>query len=115
MTRRTELKTDDRRSWWLRIFARDSTSKVVEIVSRANLVQALAMLRKEAGYSTSSDSTVRKKVMALFKSEPWSRHSLLNATVQNGTVTLWGIVDSEAEKDAARVAAEQVPGVQWIA
>ena len=33
--------------------------------------------------------------MAQFKSEQWSKHALLNATVQDGTVELWGIVDSE--------------------
>ena len=55
---------------------------------------------------------IRKKLMAQFKSEQWSKHALLNATVQDGTVKLWGIVDSEAEKEAARVAAEQVAGVR---
>jgi osmotically-inducible protein OsmY len=59
-----------------------------------------------------SDSMIRKKLMAQFKSEQWSKHALLNATVQDGTVKLWGIVDSEAEKEAARVAAEQVAGVR---
>ena len=54
---------------------------------------------------------IRKKLMAQFKSEQWSKHALLNATVQDGTVELWGIVDSEAEKEAARVAA-QVAGVR---
>ena len=57
---------------------------------------------------------IRKRIMAHFKSEQWSKHSLLNATVQGGTVKLWGIVDSEAEKEAARLAAEQVAGVQAI-
>jgi osmotically-inducible protein OsmY len=52
--------------------------------------------------------------MAQFRSEQWSKHSLLNVTVQGGTVKLWGIVDSEAEKEAARVAAEQVAGIQPI-
>ena len=57
---------------------------------------------------------IRKKLMAQFKSEQWSKHALLNATVQDGTVELWGIVDFEAEKEAARVAAEQVAGVRAI-
>ena len=91
-----------------------ANGKVVGIVSRANLIQALASLRKENEQSTTSASMIRKKVMAQFKSEQWSKHSLLNATVQGGTVKLWGIVDSEAEKEAARVAAEQVAGVQAI-
>ena len=80
--------------------------KMVGIVSRANLIQALASSRKETEPSTISDSMIRKKIMTQFKSEQWSKHSLLNATVQGGTVKLWGIVDSEAEKQAARVAAE---------
>jgi CBS domain-containing protein len=88
--------------------------KVVGIVSRANLVQALATSRGESDRGTKSDSSIRRKVMAQLRSERWSRHSLLNATVRGGKVTLWGIVDTEAEKDAARVAAEQVAGVQAI-
>jgi osmotically-inducible protein OsmY len=89
-------------------------AKVVGIVSRANLLQALASLREESQQSTISDSMIRKKVMAQLKSEHWSKHLLLNATVQDGKVKLWGIVDTEAEKGATRVAAEQVAGVQAI-
>jgi predicted transcriptional regulator len=88
--------------------------KVVGIVSRANLIQALAGLREEDRQSATQDSTIRKKVMAQFRSEPWSKHALLNAMVQDGTVKLWGVVDSEAEKEAARVAAEQVAGVRAV-
>jgi CBS domain-containing protein len=88
--------------------------KVIGIVSRANLIQALASFRKESEQSTITDSMIRKRIMAHFKSEQWSKHSLLNATVQGGTVKLWGIVDSEAEKEAARLAAEQLAGVQAI-
>ncbi len=88
--------------------------RVVGIVSRANLVQALASSREESRQSTISDSTIRKKIMLQLESERWSKYALLNATVQDGTVKLWGIVDSEAEKEAARVAAEQVAGVRAI-
>jgi CBS domain-containing protein len=88
--------------------------KVVGIVSRANLIQAMASLREEGEQNTISDSTIRKRVMKQFKLEKWSKGSLLNVTIQDGTVKLWGIVDSEAEKDAARVAAELVEGVQAI-
>ena len=42
------------------------------------------------------------------------RAALLSATVEDGTVKSWGIVDSEAEKEATRVAAEQVAGVRAI-
>ena len=164
LTRRTEVATDYRLSWWLQIFARKSKEaiaieyvksharrvkdimtrevitarpatplrdiaalleknkrvpivakgKVVGIVSRANIVQALASLRKESPQSTITDSMIRKKVMAQFKSEQWSKHSLLNATVRGGIVKLWGIVDSEAQKKAAQVAAQLVAGTRVI-
>jgi osmotically-inducible protein OsmY len=52
--------------------------------------------------------------MLQLHSEQWSKHSLLNATVEGGVVKLWGVADSEAEKEAARVAAEQVAGVQAV-
>jgi osmotically-inducible protein OsmY len=38
----------------------------------------------------------------------------LNVTVQDGKVRLWEVVDSEAEKQAARVAAELVEGVKAV-
>ena len=88
--------------------------RVVGIVSRANLVQALASLREDSEQSTISDAAIRKKVMLQLHSEQWSRHSLFNATVEGGIVKLWGVADSEAEKEAARVAAEQVAGVQAV-
>ena len=91
-----------------------ANGKVVGIVSRANLIQALASLRKESEQSTASDSMIRKKVMAQLRSEQWSKNSILNATVEGGKVKLWGVVDSETEKEAARVAAEQVAGILAI-
>jgi osmotically-inducible protein OsmY len=88
--------------------------KLVGIVSRANLIQALATTSQEDKQMTTSDSVIREKVMAQFESEEWSKHSTLNATVAAGTVQLWGFVGSDAEKEAARVAAELVPGVRAI-
>jgi CBS domain-containing protein len=88
--------------------------QVVGIVSRANIIQALAGLREGPVRTTTSDSMIRKNVMKQIKSEKWSKGSLLNVTVQDGKVQLWGVVDSEAEKQAARVAAELVAGVKAI-
>ena len=88
--------------------------RLVGIVSRANLIQALASQRKPDQQDPTTDAAIRDKIMAQFKSESWSKHSTLNATVQGGTVELWGTVGSEAEKEAARVAAELVSGVRAV-
>jgi CBS-domain-containing membrane protein len=88
--------------------------KMIGIVSRANLIQALASLPKDTKRNMISDSRVRKKVVKQLQAEKWAKGSLLNVTVHNGMVKLWGIVDTEAEKEAVRVAVELVEGVRAI-
>jgi len=89
--------------------------KLVGIVSRANLLQALASVgtRIQTGV-TADDAAIRAAVEAKLKSEPWVKSSLLNVIVHDGTVELWGIVDSQVEKNALRVAAEVTPGVRAV-
>jgi len=42
------------------------------------------------------------------------RPSMLNVTVRDGTVDLWGFVTSDDEKKATRIAVEIIPGVKTI-
>jgi CBS domain-containing protein len=89
--------------------------KVVGIVSRANLLQALAALRKQITVERpADDAALRDRVLAQLKSEPWMRVSQVNVTAHDGTVDLWGIVDTLSEKNAMRVAAEITPGVRKV-
>jgi CBS domain-containing protein len=89
--------------------------KIVGIVSRANLIQALATFRKNALEARPvADAELREKLVSRLKSEPWLRPNLINVTVTDGTVDLWGVVDTSAEKQALRVAAEIVPGVKSV-
>ena len=52
--------------------------------------------------------------MARLKNERWARPALLSVTVQDGTVDLWGIVESETEKKAVHILAEVTPGVRAV-
>jgi osmotically-inducible protein OsmY len=89
--------------------------KVIGIVSRANLVQALASRWKQnEARPAVDDLTIREEVMARLDAEPWMRFRSVNVIVQDATVELWGIVDSEAAKQAVRVAAEITPGVRAV-
>jgi osmotically-inducible protein OsmY len=89
--------------------------KLVGIVSRANLLQALASLTKQVEVATKvNDSQIREKVLTQLNAEPWTRPSLINVIVQEGTVELWGVVESASEKKAVRVAAEVTPGVRAV-
>jgi CBS-domain-containing membrane protein len=88
--------------------------RVVGIVSRANLIQALATYRGRAAEAHPADAELREKVMSRLRSEPWVRPTFVNVTVADGTVDLWGIVDSATEKQALRVAVEVIPGVKAV-
>lgn len=84
--------------------------KLVGLVSRANLVQAVAAAGTKLEIPV-SDSVIREKLMSRLREESWANSSLLNATVHDGVVTLWGLAASPTERQAIRVAAETTPGV----
>lgn len=88
--------------------------RLVGLVSRANLLHALATLRRQAPVSPVADADLRKTIMARLEDEPWLSTSLINVTVTNGVVDTWGVVDSAAEKQALRVAIEEIPGVKTV-
>jgi signal-transduction protein with cAMP-binding, CBS, and nucleotidyltransferase domain len=86
--------------------------KLVGIVSRANLLQAIATIGKTIKPAVAvNDATLREKVIAQLDRQPSTWPSLINVIVHDGTVELWGMVDTESEKRAVRVAAEVTPGV----
>jgi len=84
--------------------------QVVGIVSRANLIQAVASDRKKPEASP-SDKAIREQLLAHLQSQRWADTGLVNATVTDGVVDLWGISNSEVEQKAIRIAAESIPGV----
>lgn len=88
--------------------------KLVGIVSRANLVQALFKPRQEISSAKKiTNSDLREKILAQLRLEPWWPGDV-NVVVDDGDVELWGIVESQVEKDAIRVAIEGTPGVRAI-
>jgi osmotically-inducible protein OsmY len=88
--------------------------KLVGVVGRANILQALASATKKlSSLTTANDSELRKKVQSRLAAEPW-RPTMLTVTVQDETVDLWGLVHSVEEKKAAQLAAETTPGVRAV-
>jgi CBS domain-containing protein len=89
--------------------------RIVGIVSRADLLRALAVRGvKPMVPETQDDRAIRDQLLALLKREPWADTHFLNILVSEGVVHLWGLVRSEAERRALRVAAETVPGVLGV-
>ena len=87
---------------------------LVGIVSRANLLHALASLSREVAPSAKTDEAIRDAVLAELDRQPWAPRHLIDVVVRNGLVELWGTVIDPAQRDAARVAAETVPGVKAV-
>jgi CBS domain-containing protein len=89
--------------------------KLVGIVSRANLVRALAMTANEPPSSVElDDRTIRDELLAELKAQKWAEVSPANVTVKDGVVHLWSSYLSEQEKRALVVAAENTAGVRRV-
>ena len=89
--------------------------KLVGILSRANLVRALAMTIDEAPSGAEADDRrIRDKLLAELKAQRWAEVSPANITVKDGVVHLWSSYLSEQEKRALVVAAENIPGVRRV-
>jgi CBS domain-containing protein len=86
--------------------------KVVGIVSRANLLQALASVVGNIPSAGSNDAAIHDQIMTELGNQPWAPQ--FNVTVRDGIVDLWGIVLAPRQREAAIVAAENVSGVKEV-
>jgi CBS domain-containing protein len=89
-------------------------AEVVGIVSRANLVHALAGLAGEVKPTTASDQAIRDRIIAELAGQTWAPTALINVIVRDGVVELWGTITDERERQAIIVAAENAPGVKAV-
>lgn len=86
--------------------------KLVGIVSRANLLQGLAVAGTEWAI-TPSDRDIKISIETAAH-DAGMPMLYINFTVVDGIVTIWGMVKSEAEKAAMRKAAEGIAGVREV-
>jgi len=89
--------------------------KLVGIVSRANLLHGLAndiIEQHEPG--AAADRVVRARVIDALMSEPQLTSSLVNVTVNDGEVKLWGVVEEDSQRAAAERAAKATTGVRSV-
>ena len=87
--------------------------QLVGIISRSNLLQAAAALARDIPGPTATDDQIRSKIIAAIEGTDWSP-SRFNVIVRDGIVHLDGLVTDERCRQAAIVAAENVPGVRQV-
>lgn len=89
--------------------------RLVGIVSRANLLQAITAQRDQ-GLETPSkdDRAIRDELVAQLKAKHWLNTRHLNIVAQDGVVHLWGLVNADSQRDALKVAAGNISGVKEV-
>jgi CBS domain-containing protein len=88
-----------------------SGDKVVGIVSRANLLHALARLSEVAATPSQTDADIRRRIIGEIQRQPWGQPTGIEIAVRDGVVELWGAIFDERERQALKVACENTPGV----
>ncbi len=86
--------------------------KLVGIVSRANLLQGFAM-SAPTWPMLQDDRQIRVALKKALTQAGLPMHQV-NVTVNNGAVRLWGWIDAEVQRQAARAAVESTPGVERL-
>jgi CBS domain-containing protein len=87
--------------------------KVVGIVTRANLMRALISGSKRA-QPLSSDEAIRERLLSDLNDQPWAPVGAIDISVNDGVVTLSGVITDERQRPALCVVAENVPGVKKV-
>jgi len=88
--------------------------KVSGVVSRANLVRALASLPADSAPPAGpDDEAIRDAILAAMAGPRWglARGQVI---VTDGVVHLWGVINSDEERKALCIAAQNVPGVKEV-
>jgi predicted transcriptional regulator len=87
--------------------------RMVGIISRANLMHALASLAHDIpAHVPSNDSQIRDNILAVLDKEAWAPR--INVVVKNGVAELWGVITDDRERQAVVVAVENVAGVEHV-
>jgi CBS domain-containing protein len=87
--------------------------KLVGIVSRANVLQAVASLARHVPDPTADDDHIRNRIIAVMEKTDWCPMGL-SVIVRDGIVHLSGVITEERARQAAVVAAEGVEGVKKV-
>jgi CBS domain-containing protein len=91
-----------------------SQGRLAGIISRANLVRALAEVSITAPATRPDGGALQKAIWDQIKAQPWLKTAFVNLSVKDGVVDLWGAVESHDQRRALKVLVEGVPGVAKV-
>ncbi|HDZ48150.1 hypothetical protein LCGC14_0026140 [marine sediment metagenome] len=88
--------------------------KLVGIVSRANLLQGMANAAVAPTQSPMDDRKIREAILKELEDNTSVQTESISLVVDGGVVEIWGLVESQEQKQAVTVAAENVSGVMKV-
>ncbi|GIK79167.1 MAG: CBS domain-containing protein [Pseudorhodoplanes sp.] len=86
----------------------------VGIITRANLIRALASVSRELAPTTAGDSEIRERIVKAIRELPWGPGAMVQVLVREGVVTFTGSVFDERQRRALHVLAENTAGVKGM-
>jgi CBS domain-containing protein len=87
--------------------------QVVGIVTRSNLMHAMVSLARGV-QPAKDDAAIREQLLAEIQKEQWAPAATANVVVHDGVVELWGVIVDERQRQALKIAAENIPGVKEV-
>jgi CBS domain-containing protein len=88
--------------------------KIVGIVSRADLMRALATARRVRPRASKRDALIRNRILAEIARQSWSAGAAIDVVVRNGIVELWGDIVDIRQRKALGIVAQNAPGVRRV-
>lgn len=90
-----------------------SSGHLKGIVTRSNLLQAVASMAHEIPDPTADDDRIRERIIRTVGQTDW-RPVGFKVTVRNGVVHLYGIISTNKAREATIVAVENTAGVREV-
>jgi len=89
-------------------------STMVGILTRSNIMHAMVSLARTTPAEAKSDAAIRETLLAEMQKAEWAPAATTNVVVHDGVVELWGTIFDERQRDALKVAAENIAGVKAV-
>ena len=88
--------------------------KMTGIVTRSNLMHAMVSMARGEPAAPKGDAEIRERLLGEIKAREWAPAAMVNVVVRDGVVELWGAVIDDRQREALKVAAENIPGVKAV-
>jgi CBS domain-containing protein len=89
-------------------------NRVVGIVSRADLMLALASIHRAAPSTGENDAAIRDRIMAAIREQGWTAGASVDVIVRNGIADAWGTIMDVTQREALNVLIASTPGVKRV-